>query len=157
MDNPKAQLSTNKLGKCVIASEDIKQGEIIADFDGEVFTAEKCADLPKDIADHAIQFREHKWRRSKGIAELLNHSCDPNCGIKGLFTVVAMRDIKKGEELTWDYDMSEDADWRMDCLCGTQNCRKIVGSFRLSSAKIKDRYRGYISDWLVKEHNLNSP
>lgn len=154
MDNPKVTVSKNKFGKCLIANSDIKKDEIIAEFDGAIHVAEKCIDLPKDIADHAVQFEEHRWKDSRGMARYMNHSCDPNCGIKNLFTLVAMRDIQKGEELTWDYDMTEDDGWRMECSCGSPICRKIIGAFGLAPQSIREKYKGYISDWLVKKYNL---
>lgn len=84
----------------------------------------------------------------------MNHSCEPNCGIKNLFSIVAMQDIQKGEELTWDYDIVEDSDWRMECLCGSPICKKIIGSFGLVPKNIREKYKGYISEWLVKKYNL---
>lgn len=152
--NNKVQLSEGRFGKCLIAREDISKDEEIASFDGEMYTADKITDLPKDVADHAIQFEEHKWRESNSFARYINHSCEPNCGIKNLFTLVAMKDIKKGEELLWDYDMTEDCEWRMDCLCGTPSCRKKIGSFALVPDSTREKYKGYISEWLVKKYNL---
>ncbi len=154
MDNPKIKVGQNRFGKCLIAETDISKGETVAEFDGEVFEAEKCTDLSQDVADHAIQFEEHKWKESTGIARYINHSCEPNCGIQKLFTLVTMRDIKKGEELTWDYDMTEDSDWRMKCECGAQSCRKVIGSFSLVPSEIREKYKGYISDWLVQKYGL---
>jgi len=154
MDNPKVQVGHNRFGRCLIATSDIAKGEVIAEFIGREYMAEKATDLEKDIADHAIQFEENKWRDSDGIARLINHSCEPNCGIKGLFTLVAMRDVKKDEELLWDYDMTEDSDWRMGCLCLTPSCRKVIGAFGLLPQEVRERYKGYISDWLVKKYNL---
>ena len=155
MDNHKIIIGDNRFGKCLIAKDDISQNEIIAEFDGKIYEAMRCTDLPKDIADHAIQFGGHKWKDSKGIARYINHSCEPNCGIKGLFTLVAMHDIKKGQELTWDYDMTEDSDWRMECLCNTPSCRKIIGSFSLVPDTVRQAYSGYISDWLVEKYKLS--
>ncbi len=154
MDNPKITIGQNRFGKCLIANADIAKDEVVAEFDGPVYEAEKVTDLPKNIADHAIQFEEHKWKDSKGFARYINHSCEPNCGIKGLFTLVAMREIKKGQELVWDYDMTEDNVWRMECLCGTPSCRKVIGSFSLVPDTVRRAYKGYISDWLVKKYKL---
>lgn len=154
MDNPKVILGQNKFGKCLIAAEGMLRGEVIAKFDGEIFKAEKCTDLPTDIADHAIQIDEHHWQESSGNARYINHSCDPNCGVSGLNTIVAMRDIKKDEELTWDYDMTEDSDWRMECQCGSPICRKTIGAFSLVPEHIRAKYKDYISDWLVNKYSL---
>ncbi len=152
--NNKVILSEGRFGKCLIAAENIFKDEEIVFFDGKTYTADKTNDLPKDIADHAIQFSEHQWRDSDSIARYINHSCNPNCGIKNLFTLVAMRDIKKDEELLWDYDMTEDSNWRMDCLCDSDNCRKAIGAFSLVPQDIRERYKGYISQWLVEKYKL---
>jgi hypothetical protein len=87
-----------------------------------------------------------------GIGRYFNHSCEPNCGFKGKFQIVAMRDIKKGEWCTWDYEMSEDSDWKMECKCGTKKCRKIIGAFKNMPPEIRKKYGCYISDWLVKKY-----
>ena len=107
-----------------------------------------------ELCDHAIQFAENKWRDSQGIARLLNHSCEPNCGIKDLFKIVAMRDIKSGEEITWDYEMTEDnPNWRMRCRCGSDQCRKNIGNYQNMPEKTRQKYRGFISAWLVKKYD----
>ncbi len=157
MENPKVELKdTGKYGLGLFAAEDIKKGEVIAEFDGRIYQAETALDLPRDSGnprDHSIQFEEHRFRDSNGVARYINHSCDPNCGIKNLFEIVAMRDIKKGEEITWDYEMSEDSNWRMKCKCGSESCRKIIGAYKNMPESIREKYKGYISDWLVKKYD----
>lgn len=149
MDNSKVIVKeTGKYGKGLFAKEDIKRGEIIASFDGEIYEAEKCSDLEPKIRDYAIQFEEHKWRYSRGFAILINHSCEPNCGIKNNFDIIAMRDIKKGEELTLDYDLTENSDWTMKCSCGNKNCRKLIKGYRYLPEEIKNKYKDWISDYL---------
>ncbi|MBU2104221.1 MAG: SET domain-containing protein-lysine N-methyltransferase [Nanoarchaeota archaeon] len=154
MDNPKVEIRKTKLGTGLVAKESLKKDEIIAEFDGKIYEAKKCSDLPKAIANYAIQIGEHKWKDSKGFARVINHSCNPNIGYKDSEILVAMRDIKPGEELTLDYEMSEDSDWRMNCLCRNKNCRKVIGSFKNMSEKTREKYRGYISEWLRKKYNL---
>lgn len=59
-----------------------------------------------------------------------------------------MRDVKKGEELTMDYDMTENSDWVMNCLCSTKNCRKVIKGYRYLSEEMKKKYKSWISDYL---------
>ena len=47
MDNPKVIVGKDKLGQCLVAGEDIIAGELIAEFDGEIYGAENVPDLPK--------------------------------------------------------------------------------------------------------------
>ena len=59
-------------------------------------------------------------------ARLINHSCEPNCEVdgKGLkLWIFSLRDIKKGEELSYDYGFSFDEDFKQfPCKCGAKNC-----------------------------------
>jgi uncharacterized protein len=60
-----------------------------------------------------------------GIAAFVNHSCEPNCEIDeidGRVWIIAMRDIKPGEELTYDYHLY-DGDDEAPCTCGSNKCR----------------------------------
>ena len=151
MDNPKAIVKrTRKLGRGVFAKEAIRRGEVIASFDGPIFDGDFDA-WTDDLRNHAIQIGREKWRDSKGIARLVNHSCDPNCGIKRLTSIVAMRDIAAGEQITWDYEMTEKSSWwRMRCRCGSERCRKRIGSYSNLPHSIRQKYRGYISRWLLR-------
>jgi uncharacterized protein len=150
MDNPKVILKEGeKFGKAVFAVEKIIKNEVVASFDGEIYPGGDPR-WTDELRDHTIQFEEKKWRDSKGIARWLNHSCNPNCGIKDLFKVVAMRDIQAGEEITWDYEMTEKHPWwRMKCECGADDCPKIIGNYEQMPQKIRDRYKGYVSEWLT--------
>ncbi|NNC87690.1 MAG: SET domain-containing protein-lysine N-methyltransferase [Akkermansiaceae bacterium] len=79
------------------------------------------------------------------FARNANHSCDPNAHtdiVKGRVWLIASRDIKKGEEVVYDYgfDMSHWEDH--PCLCGAKRCLGyIVGEeFRAKmKRKIKAR------------------
>ncbi|HOG29462.1 MAG TPA: SET domain-containing protein-lysine N-methyltransferase, partial [Vicinamibacterales bacterium] len=68
------------------------------------------------------------WDREPAGWAPQNHSCNPNTAFSGL-NLVALRDIRAGEELTVDYGTFYDG--RMtpfDCACGSPSCRgRIVG------------------------------
>lgn len=154
MDNPKVYVKNNhRFGNAVFAKEKISKDEVIAEFDGKIYNAEDPvwddAILCKELSDHCIQFSENMWRDSNGLARQINHSCEPNCGIKDLFKIVAMRDIEAGEEISWDYEMSEKQDlWEMECHCGKPNCRGRIGNNANLPSEIRKKYNGYISGWL---------
>ncbi len=152
MDNQKVSVHrTKKFGRGVFADKKIRKGEIIAAFDGPIYD-DSVEVWTKDMYNHAIQFGTAIWRDSKGIARLINHSCEPNCGIKKLFNVVAMRDINPGEQITWDYEMTEkNKDWKMKCKCGNLNCRGIIGNYKNMPLAIRQKYSGYISTWLTNK------
>jgi hypothetical protein len=66
-----------------------------------------------------------------GMAMFINHSCDPNCVTEqddnGRVWVMALRDIKPGEELTYDY-LLYDGDDDAPCHCGSPQCRGTMYS-----------------------------
>jgi uncharacterized protein len=148
-DSKKIMLrKTKKFGRGVYAKQKIKKGEVVAVFDGP-FYDDEFDDWTKDLLNHTIQCGKALWRDSKGLARYLNHSCEPNCGIKGRFKVVTMRAIKPGEQLTWDYEMTEKSDWwKLKCKCGAPSCRKVIGNYRNLPLKLRKKYKGFISTWL---------
>lgn len=65
-----------------------------------------------------------------GTAAFLNHSCDPNCETdeqEGRIWISAIRDIRAGEELCYDYNLY-DGRGDADCNCGSTNCRGTMYS-----------------------------
>jgi SET domain-containing protein len=150
VDNKKIRLKkTKKYGRGVFAKSIIRKGELIAAFDGPIISGD-YEHWTEDLYRHAIQIGPNTWRDSNGLARFINHSCAPNCGIKRLTHVVAMQDIPKGEEITWDYEMTEKhPDWRMRCRCGAPLCRKIIGNYKNMPKDVRKRYKGYISGWLT--------
>ncbi len=56
-----------------------------------------------------------------------NHSCDGNVGFNQDGDFVALRNIKRGSELTYDYGLAEsNPKFKMRCRCGAQTCRKSI-------------------------------
>ena|SRR3989344_2747992 len=156
MDNPKVVVRrVAGKGRGVFAKEKIKKGEEVAAFDGKVYgwRSRAWTTNERDVLHHAIQFEEKRWRDSAGIARVLNHSCEANCGVIDLFRLVAMRDVSPGEEVTWDYEMTEDSPWyRLRCRCGTPSCRKVIGTYQRMPAAVRRKYKGFISSWLVEKY-----
>jgi SET domain-containing protein len=55
-----------------------------------------------------------------------NHSCDPNTAYSGL-NLIALRDVRCGEELTIDYGGFANPDAAaFVCSCGAENCRGAI-------------------------------
>jgi hypothetical protein len=80
-----------------------------------------------------------------------NHSCNPNLGMRGEITFVAMRDIRAGEELTHDWATTDDDDYSAECKCGAPNCRKILTGKDWQRADLQKRYAGYFSPYLAEK------
>ena len=154
MDNLKVQVrQTSIYGLAVFAIEPIQKDQLIAIFDGPVYVALSALELPDEsplfVRDHAIQIAPDRWQDSSGVARLLSHSCNPNCGIRGYTNIVALRQIDAGEEVTWDYAMTENSNWIVQpCLCGSANCRGRIGPWRELPIHIRERLCDYTSQWL---------
>ena len=59
------------------------------------------------------------------LARFINHSCDPNCVtdiVRGKIWINAIKNIKKGEELTYDYGYDMDCFGDHPCRWGPKNC-----------------------------------
>ena len=77
---------------------------------------------------------DHDWLIDGGVngsgAELINHSCEPNLAtriLKGHILYFSRRRIKKGEELTVDYNY-DDTDELILCGCGSNQCRGTINT-----------------------------
>ncbi len=114
------------------ANRDIKSGTKIIEYKGKIISVKQSETDPKFDNNKAIYlFNLNKRFDLDGnynfnIARLINHSCNPNCEVfgKGLKVwVYAMKNIKKGEELSYDYGFSFDENFRQfPCNCKSKNC-----------------------------------
>ena len=114
------------------ARKDIKKGTRIIEYKGKIISTKLSAINPKFDNSKAIYlFNLNKRYDLDGdfkfnIARLINHSCDPNCEVLGdglKVWVYAMKNINKGDELSYDYGFAFDKDFRQfPCKCGSKNC-----------------------------------
>jgi hypothetical protein len=103
---------------------------------------------------HATQVGPDSWARHGGLGPIVNHSCDPNCGVRlneeQAFDFVARRPIDAGQELTFDYAMRN---FTIDhfptvCLCGAAQCRGSVTGWKDLPAARKADYGELVSPYL---------
>lgn len=65
----------------------------------------------------------------------------PNCGINETMNLIALGEIRKGDELLWDYSTSMlERHWVMKCKCGSINCRSIITDFDLIPEFLQKEY-----------------
>ncbi|MFY9330317.1 MAG: SET domain-containing protein-lysine N-methyltransferase [Candidatus Nanopelagicales bacterium] len=152
---PKAQARpAGSKGWGSFVTEPIRAGETVACFGGWVMTEAMLGDLPHDRQSRSIQIDTDLYLVSAPTPEagdMLNHSCEPNCGLQGSQLLVAMRDIEMGEELSFDYAMCDASDYdEFNCLCGAVTCREIVTGADWRNVDIQQRYVGWFSPYLVR-------
>ena len=126
-------------GRGSYARVEIAPGEVVVAFGGKVVAGDVFAALPAQRRSLSIQVADDLYLVGAEVAEphdMVNHSCDPNCGILGSIMLVAMRPIAAGEELHYDYAMSDGSPYdEFDCSCGAAECRGRVTGERLVAAR----------------------
>jgi uncharacterized protein len=120
----------------------IPKGARILEYTGHLLPQKEADDLYDDkdftylfgVGDGKFLIDGH------GMAAFLNHSCAPNCEtdeIKGHVWIFALRDIRPGEELCYDYNLY-DGVGDAPCNCGAKSCRGTM----YSPDEIRKRKRG---------------
>tara|TARA_E500000331_G_C16938285_1_gene575019 strand:- start:123 stop:602 length:480 start_codon:yes stop_codon:yes gene_type:complete len=119
-------------GKGLYALKNIKKGTKIINYIGKIITKKQTEESEKFDNSKPIYLFNLNNRYdldgdvSWNTARLINHSCSNNCDYEGKglkVWVIAIRDIKKGEELTCDYGFSFDKDFKQfPCKCGSKKC-----------------------------------
>ncbi len=105
---------------------------------------------------HANQVSLTEFVFEAGNGPKVNHSCDPNCGVRPNpdvdgFDFVARRPIAAGEEITFDYAMRNYAIEHFPpvCRCGTQLCRGRVTGWRDLPDERKAAYGDLVAPYLL--------
>lgn len=74
-------------------------------------------------------------------AHYVNHSCEPNLWSVSAYELATRRPLDPGDELTIDYGtISDDATFRMECVCGEPSCRGVITGDDWRRADLQRRY-----------------
>lgn len=145
-------------GLGAFATRDIRAGEVVFRVpDGRYPLISYQQLLRKRVTDNPIQVSPRRYLDWSGPALRFNHACEPNTGLTSYprLAYVALRDIKAGEELRWDYSTSVDKDTECDftCDCGAKTCRERIGGFKDLPKRLKTKYlkAGVVQDFLRSE------
>ncbi|MDA9591710.1 SET domain-containing protein-lysine N-methyltransferase [Pelagibacteraceae bacterium] len=128
-------------GTGVFATQDIKNGTKIIEYIGDKVTKKegdkRSSERIKKYLNSKISGSVYIFELNKKYdidgsplynkARYINHSCNPNCEvdiIKGHIWISSIKDIKKGNELNYDYGYPFDKDDFKDhvCKCGSKKC-----------------------------------
>jgi len=135
-------------GNGVYALRPINKGELVAIFGGVVYEWDTFIHLPDSDQSLCIQVDDRHFLvpRPVGEGDYVNHSCNPNAGLSGQIALVAMRDIRPGEEVCFDYAMSDTMPYdEFECVCGQPNCRGRVSGNDWQRAELQKRYAGFFA------------
>jgi len=112
-------------GKGVFALCNFKKGEIVLRWDISNTLSKEEADKKSDKEKRYITFLDDKYVIMQEPEKYVNHSCDANTTAKD-FCDIAIRDIKRGEEITGNYAENLLPNSFLKCNCGSKNCKKII-------------------------------
>ncbi len=117
----------------VIATAPIPTGALVAVFGGVVLDARGLFSMDAEAPGRvALQVDEDAYLYSthESAADWINHSCGPNTGLVGEVSLIALRRIELGEEITFDYATADGSAYdEFDCGCGSPLCRgRVLGS-----------------------------
>jgi len=147
----------NQVG--VIATRPYKKGEVIFLVEGPITSKRSRYSFAVDLNRH-IEPRQGKSRYNLG--HYVNHSCDPTAITKIVeksssnpyIEVIARTDLKKGEEITFDYATLEYEITlvNVSCKCKTEKCRGIIHGFKDLPPNTIERYKkeGIIANYLLE-------
>jgi SET domain-containing protein len=124
----------------VFALTPISKGTRIVEYKGELITDDEADRRYAHLHEHSphtmLFSLENKLvidaTRRGNSGRWINHSCAPNCQVEEEGTKIfidACRDIRSGEELTYDYNLqlgephTRAAQRAHACFCGTRRCR----------------------------------
>lgn len=156
--NPKIAFKTSLLnGTGAFALESLKKGETLVVFGGYMIPINDYDSLSERLKPYNYQI-SHTLLYGPATedqitpGECWNHSCDPNAGFRSEASLIAMRSIKPGEEITFDYATCMSTTIvNMPCECGSEKCRGNVDADDWKLVPLQIRYRNYFQPYLRKE------
>ncbi|MDB5264591.1 MAG: protein-lysine N-methyltransferase [Parcubacteria group bacterium] len=143
-------------GRGIFASRNFKRGEIIFILKGKL---KKWHVKDKSTAQEGpnwVGVGKDTWIDPAYPFLYMNHSCNPNMGIKGRVTFVALRNIKKGEEVTIDYSITEETLlWEMENgeKKSVPGFRPVVRSIQHIPLATYKKYLPYVPTYFQRVYN----
>ncbi|MEY2545128.1 MAG: uncharacterized protein QOG48_245 [Verrucomicrobiota bacterium] len=124
-------------GRGVFTRQNIRNGDCIIEYTGEHVPWASVADEVDDPRTYFFGIKDGSIvinpARGGNEARWINHSCEPNCEAieeeDGRIFIYALRDIRTGEEIFYDYQLEIDeprtraVENESRCNCGTAKCR----------------------------------
>lgn len=166
--HPSLEVRESKIhGKGVFAISPILKGERLAILGGDIMLIDELNSLAESLADYPMQIEERflmgsREERAPEKTDYFNHSCEPNSGFRGQIFLVAMRNIKKDEEITFDYAMvvsksvGSSIVFEMQCECGSEICRKRITENDWMLPLLRQKYNGYFSQYIQENIDAES-
>lgn len=153
-----ARQHPDKGGWGVYARERVLAGELLTVWSGEVVPGDQLPRLADAGYHYSVQVEENLYlvtMREPETADMINHCCTPNAGVSGQLALVALRDIAPGEEVCFDYAMTDGSPYdEFPCACGAPHCRGRVTGNDWMRPDLWKYYGSHFSPYLLRRIDL---
>lgn len=143
-----------KGGYGLFAREPLVKDEILAVWGGIIVPGSRLDQVPEYARTHGLQVEDDLFLlplTEDDPSDYFNHSCNPNAGLLGQISLVAMGPIASGEEICFDYAMSDSNPYdEFECGCGSSICRGRITAQDWRRKDLQIRYQGYFSPYLQR-------
>lgn len=143
---PRVVIRRARNGEGLFATRAYQTNQTIIQIVGRRVDAQILWDLGGQFADNCFRYGPETYLDpGDGPGRYLNHSCEPNAGIRKtnhrLF-LFAASPIRAGREILIDYStiLGDDDIWTMRCNCGRRACRGRIRRFGSLPSTLQQRY-----------------
>ncbi len=135
-------------GTGVFARKNLKKGTTLIEYVGEK-VGKRESERRSDLGRSVYLFELNKRVDIDGSvggngAHWINHSCDPNAESEldeNSMMIVTTRPVRKGEELSYDYQFEEEDHEDHVCRCGAKDCRGYIINMKCWKKVLRKRER----------------
>ena len=141
-------------GAGLVARKLIAQSTVVwrLNPDDKRVTVKELLKLPKELHRVVFSYKNNTAVITTDNWKYMNHSCDPTTWLADDETLVALRDIHPGDEVTFDYATTDVHAWwrpKWQCGCKAEHCRGIITGRDCLDPAFQERYRGHLPSWVL--------
>lgn len=109
--------------KSVFAARNFRKGDVVLKWNPKILEKSEVEKLKDNQKHYLYEVGKNKYFLMQPPEKLVNHSCEANTQVKNSCDV-AIKNIKRGEEITLDYGKGGSVSFI--CRCGSKNCRGMI-------------------------------
>ncbi len=154
----------------IFCTQFIPKGELICKMVGQEISVNELKRRyasGREESTNPLQVSDNRYLDLRRPYLYINHSCNPNSALVRRNDLIAIRDIKIGEEITFNYSAADWPNqkywrdypdlWTMSCNCGAITCRKVIRSWLFMPQRLQKLYinNKYVPNFIMQKHQEN--